>query len=414
MKRLTNLHIDRTFWVLYLVLVALAVITLFSASSTLVYATKGSVLGPIGGQMLFIALGIAVAFGIQLLPTYVVRFGGYLLLGVSVLCLYSLLIPGNPLAFTANGATRWMRIGSITFQPSELAKLGLIIVVSDLLSRAKTPETKRKYFWWTLCITGITVLPILVHNLSTTILVCGIVFLLWVLANIPWKYTLSTVGIAIIALVAGYTLVEFAYVRQDRTPKLFDRSVTWVKRIDKKLFPDEADTKTTKYTVTDENRQEVYANVAIARGGASPIGVLPGNSKERDYLPLAFMDYIFAIFVEEWGIIGAIGLIILYLWILFRACYVSTRFGDTASMLMVMGLALMITTQALMSMLVAVGIMPVTGQPLPMISKGGTSVLITSVYFGIMMCVSREQSILRERQDSTTRASEEDVPEIIG
>ena len=235
---------------------------------------------------------------------------------------------------------------------------------------------------------------------------------MWVLANIPWKYTLSTVGIAVFVLLAGYTLVEFAYVRQDRAPKLFSRSVTWVKRIDKKLFPDEADSKTTKYTVTDDNRQEVYANVAIARGGASPFGVLPGNSKERDYLPLAFMDYIFAIFVEEWGIIGAIGLIVLYLWILFRACYVSTRFGDTASMLMVMGLALMITTQALMSMLVAVGIMPVTGQPLPMISKGGTSVLITSIYFGIMMCVSREQSLLRERQDSTTRASAEDVPEI--
>ena len=131
-KRLTNLHIDRTFWVLYLVLVALAIITLFSASSTLVYA-KGSVLGPIGGQMLFIALGIAVAFGIQLLPTYVVRFGGYLLLGASILCLYSLLIPGNPLAFTANGATRWMRLGGITFQPSELAKLELIIVVYDML-----------------------------------------------------------------------------------------------------------------------------------------------------------------------------------------------------------------------------------------------------------------------------------------
>ena len=411
-KRLTNLHIDRTFWVLYLVLVALAIITLFSASSTLVYA-KGSVLGPIGGQMLFIALGIAVAFGIQLLPTYVVRFGGYLLLGVSILCLYSLLIPGNPLAFTANGATRWMRLGGITFQPSELAKLGLIIVVSDLLSRAKTPETKRKYFLWTLGITGFTMLPILVHNLSTTILVCGIVFLLWVIANIPWKYTLSTAVIAAVAVVASYTLVEFAYVRQDRTPKLFARSVTWVKRIDKKIFPDEADSKTTKYTVTDDNRQEVYANVAIARGGASPFGVLPGNSKERDYLPLAFMDYIFAIFVEEWGIIGAIGLIVLYLWILFRACYVSTRFGDTASMLMVMGLALMITTQALMSMLVAVGIMPVTGQPLPMISKGGTSVLITSIYFGIMMCVSREQSLLRERQESATRASAEDVPEII-
>lgn len=412
MKRVINLHIDRTFWVLYLVLVALAVITLFSASSTLVYAEG---LGSFGMQMLFILMGVVVAFGIQFLPTYLIRLGGYILLAIAVVCLYSLLLPKglNPYAVTINGATRWMRFGGITFQPSELAKLGLIIVVSDLLSRAKTPETKRKYFLWTLGITGFTMLPILVHNLSTTILVCGIVFLLWVIANIPWKYTLSTAVIAAVAVVASYTLVEFAYVRQDRTPKLFARSVTWVKRIDKKIFPDEADSKTTKYTVTDDNRQEVYANVAIARGGASPFGVLPGNSKERDYLPLAFMDYIFAIFVEEWGIVGAIGLIILYLWILFRACYVSTRFGDTASMLMVMGLALMITIQALLSMLVAVDIFPVTGQPLPMISKGGTSALITSTYFGIMMCVSREQRMLRERQDSATRASEEEVPEII-
>ena len=405
-------NIDRTFWVLYLILVALAIITLFSASSTLVYAEG---LGSVGMQMLFILMGVVVAFGIQFLPTYLIRLGGYILLAVAVVCLYSLLLPKglNPYAVTINGATRWLRLGSVTFQPSEFAKLGLMIVIADLLSRAKTPETKRKYFWWTLGITGFTVLPILVHNFSTTILICGIVFLLWVLANIPWKYTLSTVGIAIVVLVAGYTLVEFAYVRQDRTPKLFARSVTWVKRIDKKLFPDEADSKTTKYIVTDDNCQEAYASVAIARGGASPIGVLPGNSKERDYLPLACMDYIFAIFVEEWGIVGAIGLIILYLWILFRACYVSTRFGDTASMLMVMGLALMITIQALLSMLVAVGIMPVTGQPLPMISKGGTSALITSAYFGIMMCVSREQRMLRERQDSTTRASAEEVPEIL-
>ncbi|MGM9810100.1 MAG: FtsW/RodA/SpoVE family cell cycle protein [Paludibacteraceae bacterium] len=412
MKNRLFQNIDRTFWVLYLVLVALAIITLFSASSTLVYAEG---LGSVGMQMLFILMGVVVAFGIQFLPTYLIRFGGYILLAIAVVCLYSLLLPKglNPYAVTINGATRWLRLGSITFQPSELAKLGLMIVIADLLSRAKTPETKRKYFWWTLGITGITVLPILVHNLSTTLLICIIVFLLWVLANIPWKYTGSIVAFAIALLIAGYIVVEFAYVRKDRTPAVFDRSVTWVKRIDKKLFPDETDAKTTKYTVTDENRQEVYANVAIARGGASPIGVLPGNSKERDYLPLAFMDYIFAIFVEEWGIIGAIGLIILYLWILFRACYVSTRFGDTASMLMVMGLALMITIQALLSMLVAVGIMPVTGQPLPMISKGGTSALITSTYFGIMMCVSREQRMLRERQDSTTRASEEDVPEIL-
>ena len=140
------------------------------------------------------------------------------------------------------------------------------------------------------------------------------------------------------------------------------------------------------------------------------MGVGPGNSKERDYLPLAFADYIFAIIVEESGFIGAAVLIFLYLAVLFRACYVSSRFNDMPAMLMTMGLALMITCQALISMLVAVGLGPVTGQPLPLISRGGTSVLITSIYFGIMMAVSREQLELRERVNETIEQSLDDAP----
>ena len=138
--------------------------------------------------------------------------------------------------------------------------------------------------------------------------------------------------------------------------------------------------------------------------------MFPGNSKERDYLPLAFADYIFAIIVEESGIIGAAGLIFLYLAVLFRACNVSSRYSDMPAMLMTMGLALMITCQALISMLVAVGLGPVTGQPLPLISRGGTSVLITSIYFGIMMRVSRQQLALRERVQETISESQEEVP----
>ena len=192
---------------------------------------------------------------------------------------------------------------------------------------------------------------------------------------------------------------------------LFGRAETWVSRIDRK-FAGTSDDKTAPFVITDENRQEAYANVAIARGGKSPFGVLPGNSKERDYLPLAYADYIYAIIVEESGIVGALVVIALYLWLLFRACFISTRYGDYASMLMVMGLALMLTCQALISMLVAVGLGPVTGQPLPLISRGGTSALITSVYFGIMMCVSREQTELRNRQQESIHASQDEVPDI--
>lgn len=399
-------NIDKTFWWLFLTLIVVAVIALFSASSTLVYMHH-SALGPIGQQMFFIVLGIAAAFGIQYIPSYWVRFGGYVLLVVSTLLVYSTMIPGNPLVVTINGASRWVRLAGITFQPSELAKLSLIIVVADQLARIRTEADKKKYFLRTLLISGVVMLPVMASNLSTAVLIGLIIFCLWILARIPWQYTMSVVGIAVVALVLGYGIVEFGFVRPGRQMHgPFKRATTWVGRIDRHFEHDDG----SKYVLTDDNIQEVYSAVAIARGGASPLGVLPGNSKERDYLPLAFADYIFAIIVEESGVVGAFGLIFLYLAILFRACNVSSRYSDMPAMLMTMGLALMITCQALISMLVAVGLGPVTGQPLPLISRGGTSVLITSVYFGIMMGVSREQMALRERVQETITESQDDVP----
>lgn len=410
--KLPNLqNTDKTLWAIYISMIVVAIIALFSASSMLVYKDH-SVLGPVGQQILFIVAGVVLAFLIQFMPSYVVRIGGYAVLLISIVFLYSLLVPGNPFAITLNGATRWLKIAGIVFQPSELAKLSLIIVVADLLSRIKTEADKRKYFFWTLGITAVVALPVMTSNLSTAILIGGIVFLLWILARIPFKFWGSTAGIAIVLLVLGYCIVEFGFVRQDREMTgLFGRAETWVRRIDRK-FAGTSDDKTAPFVITDENRQEAYANVAIARGGKSPFGVLPGNSKERDYLPLAYADYIYAIIVEESGIVGALVVIALYLWLLFRACFISTRYGDYAAMLMVMGLALMLTCQALISMLVAVGLGPVTGQPLPLISRGGTSVLITSVYFGIMMCVSREQTELRNRQQESIHASQDEVPDI--
>lgn len=399
-------NIDRTFWGLFIALIVVAIIALFSASSTLVYQ-RGSVLGPIGSQILFIILGVVAAYIIQFIPTYWVRFGGYALLAISTLLVYSTIIPGNPLVVTINGAARWVRIAGITFQPSELAKLSLIIVVADQLARIRTEDDKRKYFYRTFIIAGVVMLPIMASNLSTAVLIGLIIFCLWILARIPWKYTLSVVGIAVVALALGYAIVEFGFVRPQREMRgPFKRATTWVSRIDRHFEHDDG----SKYILTDDNIQEVYSAVAIARGGTTPFGVLPGNSKERDYLPLAFADYIFAIIVEESGIIGAFALIFLYMAVLFRACNVSSRYSDMPAMLMTMGLALMITCQALISMLVAVGLGPVTGQPLPLISRGGTSVLITSVYFGIMMGVSREQLELRERVNETIIDSQEDAP----
>ena len=406
MKKWDLQNIDKTYWGLFISLIVVAIIALFSASSTLVYMHH-TALGPIGQQMFFIVLGVIAAFGIQYIPSYWIRFGGYALLGLSTLLVFSTMIPGNPLVVTINGAARWVRIAGITFQPSELAKLSLIIVVADQLARIRTDNDKQKYFYRTLIISAIVMLPIMASNLSTAVLIGLIVFCLWILARIPWKYTLSVVGIAILVLGLGYAIVEFGFVRNGKEMKgPFKRATTWVSRIDRHFVDDGK----SKYVLTDDNIQEVYSAVAIARGGTTPFGVFPGNSKERDYLPLAFADYIFAIIVEESGILGAGFLIFLYLAILFRASNISSRYSDMPAMLMTMGLALMITCQALISMLVAVGLGPVTGQPLPMISRGGTSVLITSIYFGIMMGVSREQLALRERVNETREDSLEDAP----
>lgn len=401
-------YVDRVYWLLFGLLIIVAILALFSASSTLAFA-QGNTLSPILNQMLFICAGVLVAFIVQFIPSHYIRICGYIGLLISI---GMLLLTYAGMGVTINGATRWLRIGGIVFQPSELAKLTLIIVVADLLSRIKNKDDEKKYFFIVLGITGFVCLLILFNNLSTTLLLGGIVFLLFFLARVHIKYWGSVLLITIGLLVGGYFLVKEVYVKPGRQieASVMQRAITWVNRVDAMIeeFKAPGDSKQS----LEENYQRTIAKVAIAHGGASPVGVLPGNSTERDFLPQAFADYIFAIIVEESGLIGSLLLMLLYLSILFRSCLISSKYADYSAMLMVMGLALMLTCQALVSMMVSVGIGPVTGQPLPLISRGGTSALVTSLYFGIIMCVAREQNELRIRQQRSIVNSQKDVPDI--
>lgn len=402
-------YIDKVYWILFGVLIIVAILALFSASSTLALKNN-SALGPIMDHMMFIALGVVLAFVVQFLPSKFIRIVSYLGLALSIVFLMLAL---TRMGVMINGAKRWINLFGVQFQPSELAKLTLILVVSDLLSRIKTENDEKKYFFIVLSLTALVCgLIILGGNLSTGVLLAGIVFLLFLLARIHIKYLGTTVVISVVLLVSGYFFIKKVYIEPNRKiPSMMERASTWVDRVDDMIV--EWNTPLEQRKTTSETYQRDLAKVAIARGGFSPIGVLPGNSQERNYLPQAFADYIFAIIVEESGIIGAIFLVLLYLAILFRSCLTSSRYADYAAMLMVMGLALMITCQALVSMMVSVGIGPVTGQPLPMISRGGTSALVTSLYFGIMMCVSREQNELHDRQQQAITESQDEVPEII-
>lgn len=401
-------YVDRVYWLLFGLLIIVAILALFSASSTLAFA-HGNTLSPILNQMLFICAGVLVAFIVQFIPSHYIRICGYIGLLISI---GMLLLTYAGMGVTINGATRWLRIGGIVFQPSELAKLTLIIVVADLLSRIKNKDDEKKYFFIVLGITGFVCLLILFNNLSTTLLLGGIVFLLFFLARVHIKYWGSVLLITIGLLVGGYFLVKEVYVKPGRQieASLMQRAITWVNRVD--AMVEELKAPGDSKQSLEENYQRTIAKVAIAHGGASPVGVLPGNSTERDFLPQAFADYIFAIIVEESGLIGSFLLMLLYLSILFRSCLISSKYADYSAMLMVMGLALMLTCQALVSMMVSVGIGPVTGQPLPLISRGGTSALVTSLYFGIIMCVAREQNELRIRQQRSILNSQKDVPDI--
>lgn len=405
-------YVDKVFWVLFIALILAALLALFSAGSTLVYRST-STFGPIGHQFMFILAGAGIAAVLQFLPSWMIKIIGYGLLALNIIFLWLMLIPHNPFVISLNGAGRWFRLAGFSFQPSEFAKISLMIVVADQLARMKEGESK-KYFWRTLFISGATIFPILVGNLSTAVLMGGIVFLLWIISGINWRYYISTLVVLIMFAIAGYFVVEFAYVRTGREVSgLMQRATTWVGRVDDFLAEKQNQSEGKAFELTDDNYQRSLAKVAVARGGISPIGVLPGNSKERDFLPLAYADYIFAIIVEETGIVGAALLILIYLAILFRACWVSTRFGAPDAMLMMMGVALMLTCQALISMAVAVGIGPVTGQPLPLITMGGSSSLATALYFGVLMAISREQNQMKDQQDLVNEASQQDIPEIV-
>ena len=407
--RFDRRYIDKTLWALFLVLIVISLIALSSATSTLML-TDDSILGPIGHQFIFILIGVVCAWFMQFMPSWLIRMIAYGAWGIMVLILLSMLIPPNPFVVTLNGAGRWFKLG-IAFQPSEFAKLGMVIVVADLLSRAKTPEQMRKAFYYSLGAAAITILPIMVGNLSTAVLMGGVVLLIWIIAGVDWRQWGAALLIAITVLVSGYFIVEYAFIKPGRKlPGLLSRATTWVSRIDdmfeEKRSKKEGDT----YVINDDNYQRSLAKVAVARGGLSPVGVLPGNSQERDYLPLPYADYIFAIIVEETGIVGAVFLIFVYLAILFRACYVSARYEDHGAMVMMMGMALMIVCQALISMAVSVGLGPVTGQQLPMISKSGTSTVATALYFGVMMAVSREQNQITGMQKNAKSESLDEIP----
>ena len=385
---------DTTIWIVFIILCIFCSIELYSASSTLAFKAANHT-APMLQHVSFLVFGALLAYFVHLVPYRYVRILAYLGLITSFFLLIYVLARGE----STNEASRWIRIMGVQFQPSEIAKLSLIIVIADFISRIRAnPGYEKKYFIWILGVAGVIIGLILLENFSTAAILGLVVFFMMFIGQISWKKLAGIMGAIVAVLLVGYLLVKT--IPKEKMPEALGRAYTWVARIDRSA----QETDENKYVMNDENLQVQHGRIAVARGGF--LGVFPGNSVERDYLPHAYDDFIYAIIVEEMGLAGGIFVMFLYLVLLFRTGQIATVCKSTFPAMLVTGLGLLITLQATVNMFVGSGFGLVTGQPLPLISRGGTSILVTCIYFGIIL------GVIREIKSEGNKIQEKQQPEV--
>ena len=387
---------DKVIWMVFFFLCMISIVEVFSASSNLTYKTQNYI-GPIVYHTGTIIFGMFVAIITLNIPCRFFKLMTPFLLLISAITLLWVLIGGQ----TINGANRVISLLGFTFQPSEIAKGAIVLATAQILS-AMQRETgaDKKAFKWILWITIPACFLIGIENLSTAILLFAVVIVMMFIGLVPMRQLGKLVGILVLAvffIVSMVMLVGHDTTREETAKieqvekskkkngfeKMLHRADTWKGRILKfgkdEVSPQEYD--------LDKDAQVAHANIAIV--SSNIIGKGPGQSVERDFLSQAFSDFIYAIVIEELGIIGASFVVFLYIILLYRAARIAGRCENNFPAFLVMGLALLLVIQAAFNMMVAVGLAPVTGQPLPLISKGGTSTIINCAYIGAILSVSR-------------------------
>lgn len=395
---------DAVIWSVFFFLCIISIIEVFSASSHLSFKT-GNYLSPVLKHCALLAVGVVVMICTMNIKCRYFKLITPFALLFSFLMLIIVLCVGE----STNGSQRWLDFLGIQFQPSEIAKGALILATAQILSAMQTPEGADKRAFKYIMIVCVFIIPlIMVENLSTAALLCIVVFMMMFIGKVPKLQLGRLLGIVALTLATVVTMVmvlgndeaaaadnmkdnKHLIVQQQTEEKdenvlekVFHRFDTWKARIDNFLSdeyvaPEDLD-------LNGKDAQTSHANIAIATSNL--IGKGPGNSVERDFLSQAFSDFIYAIIIEEMGIFGAFIVCMLYIILLFRTATIANRCANTFPALLIMGFAMLLVVQAMFNMAVAVGLVPVTGQPLPLISKGGTSTIINCVYIGVILSVS--------------------------
>jgi len=390
---------DKVIWMIFLMLCLISITEVFSASSTLTYGSQGH-WGPITQHCILLMFGVFIVWFMHTIPYKWFRVFAYPLLLVSVIMLLVVMLMGAISGDRVNGAARWLTFFGVAFQPSELAKMAVVILTAAFLSKGQTEDgASQSAFKWILVITGIVCALIVPENYSTGALLFGTVFLMMIIGRIQWKKILMLGGsiAAIIALFVG-----FLAITPDNTLEQIPMGhrFTTVKHRLMNFGGDRVPPE--KLDIQGDEAQVAHARIAIATSNV--IGKGPGNSVERDFLSQAYSDFIFAIIIEELGLIGGIFVVFLYICLLIRAGKIAQKCDRTFPAFLVLGIALLLVTQATFNMCVAVGLVPVTGQPLPLISKGGTSTWINCAYIGMILSVSRYTAKLEEEREALQNA----------
>lgn len=383
---------DKGIWMIYFLLCVISLVEIYSAASNLSFES-GKHWNPVIEQASFLLLGLLIVLAVIRIPCKYFKLipiiGMPLVVGM---LLYVLFFQGE-----VNDAARWINLFGIRFQPSEIAKTMLILQVAVILSKvnqkrrkagaAKTAEERRremrKAFWGVMVYTAIVCGLILPENFSTAAMLGLVIFALMFVGNIPTRYLLRTL---LAALAVAALAVAIMMITPDESLGKYKRALTWKHRVENKFIRHDASDKQLAYNM-EEKWQENTSHMAIANSNVIGRGV--GNSIERDFLPHAESDFIYSIILEETGIVGGLIVMSLYVSLLIRCWRIAQRSDKYFPAYLTIGLSLMLVVQALVNMAVAVGWAPVTGQTLPLISHGGTSILITSFNIGLILSVSR-------------------------
>ena len=370
---------DRWIWLIVIFLSIWSLLAVYSATGTLAYKQG------VGSEQFLIKHTVMIIGGLALMYfSHLLDYRHYagiskvLMIVTIPLLLYTLFFGSN-----INSASRWVTIPIInqTFQTSDMAKLALITFLARTLSRKQEniKDAKKAFLPIMGSVCGIFIL-IAPANLSTGMMLFGVSILLLIIGRISIKQ------IALVCL--GGIFILFGMIMLGK-----GRSSTWTSRVDVFLHPEKAS--------ADKSFQANQSKIAIATGGI--FGKGPGNSTQRNFLPHPYSDFVFALIIEEYGLIGGLVLVFLYLLFLYRCILIVTQSPKAFGALLAAGLSFSLTIQAFANMAVAVGLGPVTGVPLPLVSMGGTSILFTSIAFGIILSVSRDND---EKQAETVKGKE--------